>query len=486
MIRELPDVTMVAIACNKHAETISALYKSLKQIKPAKTILFTDMAIRASDIEVVNIPKLSWKEYNHFCIKNLWKYVSTSHVLVTQWDGHVLRGDRWDDNFLTYDYIGAKWLGQDSYNVGNGGFSLRSRALQHALATDPMIRITTPEDNAICKVYRDYLEENYGFLFAPDDVADRFSFELNQPSDYTFGFHGHHHEPYKPVVVIKRDFAMGDIIGTEPVLEYFHKKGSMVVLDCDPSVYYLFVQHGFPIHHISNLPASVKRQTIDLNGAYEAKPRQLHLQSYYEACGITDGEIRNPRLRFTITERNKPFANYCVLHIDERDQQYRNIHGIRWDQVVAHLKEAYGMDTILIGNGKHPQVTGAISMKLASANFLLYLIAGADLFIGIDSGPAHIASATDVPSVIFFGSVDPGVIYPDTITGKRIIHRHGSKVCEKPFCWGHTPGSQTGTPCYIDNAQPPCTQYTRQDQLRVMQAVFELLEEQKIQIPVAV
>ena len=34
----------------------------------------------------------------------------TSHALMIQYDGYVLSGDRFSDNFLSYDYIGAPGL----------------------------------------------------------------------------------------------------------------------------------------------------------------------------------------------------------------------------------------------------------------------------------------------------------------------------------------------------------------------------------------
>ena len=45
-----------------------------------------------------------------------------------QYDGYVLSGDRFLKT-LSYDYIGAPWPHYQSHKVGNGGFSMRSRAL---------------------------------------------------------------------------------------------------------------------------------------------------------------------------------------------------------------------------------------------------------------------------------------------------------------------------------------------------------------------
>ena len=90
-------------------------------------------------------------------IKELWQYFNSEFVLVIQHDGYVLDGNSWSDDFYKYDYIGAPWLYSDGKNVGNGGFSLRSKILQVFLAFDDFISATDPEDQAIGRLYRDYL-----------------------------------------------------------------------------------------------------------------------------------------------------------------------------------------------------------------------------------------------------------------------------------------------------------------------------------------
>ena len=83
---------------------------------------------------------------------------------------------------------GAK-VGNNAHAVGNGGFSLRSRTLLEALQ-DPQIVASHPEDTAICRTHREYLEREHGIAFAPATVADQFSFEHVEPRGPSFGFHG--------------------------------------------------------------------------------------------------------------------------------------------------------------------------------------------------------------------------------------------------------------------------------------------------------
>lgn len=148
----------------------------------------------------VQIPdQFGLADYNHFCLKDLYKHVKTDFVLVIQHDGMAVNRSAWTDDFYNYDYIGPAWPTwfswiNDSERVGNGGFSLRSLKLLEALQ-DPAITTspgqrTNNEDAVICQGFSQYLRTNYGIRYAPVSLADRFGHEWNNPSGNTFGFHG--------------------------------------------------------------------------------------------------------------------------------------------------------------------------------------------------------------------------------------------------------------------------------------------------------
>lgn len=139
----------------------------------------------------ISIPPLASREaYSRFVIKELLDHIETDHVLLIQWDGYVVNSGAWRDEFLAYDYIGARWgFHDDAHNVGNGGFSFRSRRLLEALRSQEIDQFE-PEDEKICRHYRPFLEEKYGIRFAPAEIADYFSFETTYPKGRPLGFHG--------------------------------------------------------------------------------------------------------------------------------------------------------------------------------------------------------------------------------------------------------------------------------------------------------
>lgn len=191
----IPDTTLCCIDCSNHALAIRALRLSLAGCEFPRAVFLTDRHFDLMPIETVMIDPIgSLQEYSEFVVKQLLHYVDTEYVLLIQWDGYVVNPAAWSDEFLLFDYIGARWPHEALHIpaeqvVGNGGFSLRSRTLLKALQ-DPRIAQIHPEDEAICRTYRRYLEQQHGIAFAPAAIADRFSFEHISPAEPTFGFHG--------------------------------------------------------------------------------------------------------------------------------------------------------------------------------------------------------------------------------------------------------------------------------------------------------
>ncbi len=189
---DLPQVTLCAITSVNLAATIRALELSMSHIRFGACKLFTDAIVHdcAPELEVIAIARLGSSEaYSAFILNELRHHVDTTHCLVVQWDGHVLDAQNWRPEFLEYDYIGASWPQFcDGHDVGNGGFSLRSKRLLDAVA-DPAFCWTHPEDLAIGRFNRQWLETK-GIRFADRRLADLFSAERAGDLARSFGYHG--------------------------------------------------------------------------------------------------------------------------------------------------------------------------------------------------------------------------------------------------------------------------------------------------------
>jgi len=196
----LPDVTLVCVETREHALAAMAMKDCLSKADFGDVLLLTDKpekfweAIDQKSVRVHRVPdwpeKIGWSRSWWHDVPPLLR---TRQTLNIQWDSWIWDASMWDDAFLQYDYIGAPWWYKDGKNVGNGGFSLVSARLKRFLRDrrDRFPCDTSVDDDLLCRKYRMTLE-NFGFVWAPESVAHRFSFECSRPSMTSrhFGFHG--------------------------------------------------------------------------------------------------------------------------------------------------------------------------------------------------------------------------------------------------------------------------------------------------------
>lgn len=218
----LPNVTLVCVDDNyEHGR--QAIAKCEQDIEFGKSLVIYDR-------------KLGSKEgYSKFIIQDLHKYIDTDYALIVQHDGYVKNVEAWTDEYLQYDYIGACWWYKDGMNVGNGGFSLRSKKLLQMTAEANWTE-THPEDHVICRTHRKELEAK-GIKFAPDELANKFSFEgYYQTGTWNgqFGFHGGRAfrtpaDPKKQGFIINQFLGLGDILFLVPLIRHWMSLGHDVI-----------------------------------------------------------------------------------------------------------------------------------------------------------------------------------------------------------------------------------------------------------------
>ena len=214
-------ISITCIDTLHYKPTIDALKRTIQTLgdKVTRVYWFSDIDFPDTvgvPVTWVVIPKIKVynDDYSRVTLKLCPEVCKEEHNLIIHGDGFAVNADAWTDEFLEYDYIGARW-GDGS--IGNGGFCLRSRKLYDAFLDMNVDNLTTsyptyldnsycyviddtgakwiPEDNIICKIHRYTLEQSYGIKFAPPDLADRFSIEYNYGSPWlgkSLGFHGKH------------------------------------------------------------------------------------------------------------------------------------------------------------------------------------------------------------------------------------------------------------------------------------------------------
>jgi hypothetical protein len=220
---ELPSVVLACIDCVDPNLAIEALEISRRNLRFARVALLSNRAPATlpAGIDLHLLPqRLDLTGYNLFTLRELWHRIAEGeHVLTIQTDGFVLHPERWEAEFLRYDYVGAPWKRGAPHakhtRVGNSGFCLRSRRLLQATAELFTDRAESGAQKRWKRVFDDLVTCNdlyqsltaRGLTFAPPAVAARFAHEtptdLRSRLDTAFGFHGRGHAP---AILLKERF----------------------------------------------------------------------------------------------------------------------------------------------------------------------------------------------------------------------------------------------------------------------------------------
>ena len=196
----LPNVTLIAID-DRLDGIIKAADISCEDIEFGAVKLLS--CTPSDDPRVIKTDKLGSKEaYSRFLMSDIVDYIDTEYFMTIQADGWICDGKKWDNSWLQYDYIGSPWyFHTDGMQVGNGAASLRTKRLHRIIKDDPKIFPTNDKwirefqcDHNICRIYRPYLEKEYGIKFAPVEVAEKFGIEAFGRKDKRYSgqfcFHG--------------------------------------------------------------------------------------------------------------------------------------------------------------------------------------------------------------------------------------------------------------------------------------------------------
>jgi len=118
---------------------------------------------------------------------------------------------------------------------------------------------------------------------------------------------------------------------------------------------------------------------------------------------------------------------------------------------------------IQIGKNDHTKV--GIEFNCINELMMMWVIAGAELVIGVDSGPSNGGVALGIKSIIFFGSVNPEYIHADLSNIRPMV-----TACpvNKQFCWHSVSGTE-GVKCEVSETEPPCCKYSTMDLITKIQ-----------------
>jgi ADP-heptose:LPS heptosyltransferase len=163
-------------------------------------------------------------------------------------------------------------------------------------------------------------------------------------------------------------------------------------------------------HHRGSFVYNVKIPTAQkILGVERITHTAEALASAMFHLGVPISEVPRARL---FAEPCRAARPYAVIH-PTAAMAYKIWPSERFLAVAEHLEQERGLEAVVVGAGpeelapfrRYRTVAGAPLSELKS------LMAGASLFVGSDSGPAHIACAFGVPVVVIFGRPEHEVVW---------------------------------------------------------------------------
>jgi len=166
-----------------------------------------------------------------------------------------------------------------------------------------------------------------------------------------------------------------------------------------------FAHHAYSFLYSAKIPRAQEILGPDILGNERRVHTAEHIASAMFWMGVPRTEI--PRARLT-AGKPAPAGAYAVIHpfASTPDKTWP---AERFLAVAGHLREKAGLEPVFLAGpaddpGAFVRFRVVRNAPLAQVKSIM---AGAQLFIGNDSGPAHVAAAFGVPVVVLFGPSDP-------------------------------------------------------------------------------
>ncbi len=260
---------------------------------------------------------------------------------------------------------------------------------------------------------------------------------------------------------------MGDVLWVEPVIRVFSSRYKKVI------VYTKFagIFKGYPLPNVyftENIPWHVKLWLrieailgiswlgLNLDNSYEKQPKMHLLEAYFNKAGIPFKK-QYPVLDWAASVTKMPeVKKYVVLHLSAKSarQNFRTVHGVDWNEISRFLLKR-GYEIVEIGDPP-----GILPSFYRGSSFqeLVDLIKNASFFMGIDSGPSHIAASIGTPALLFFGAINPAFRHFPSLF-KGVIMQNN---CEFAGCFHENPNAYLHHSCRLvgDNGFPKCCTFS--------------------------
>ena len=253
-------------------------------------------------------------------------------------------------------------------------------------------------------------------------------------------------------ILVKRRAALGDVVYTTGVVRELYKKyngNARITVQTDfPEVY----ANNPYVHHVvsgdTGLTTSAFDLYINLDDAYEYNPDNHYLDSYFYKAFGENSLDHSSELFPSDQDKQEVDADlkvigdkFIAVHMRQWHWELKNIAADVWFKVFEEIySERTDYKVVFVGGSADGHVAEHPLMFNCTGRYtpaqLKYLLDHAACFVGIDSGPYAVATASKCPVVALLSHMVPANIIP--------INNDTQVVQAAVSCVG----------CYVKQARP--------------------------------
>jgi ADP-heptose:LPS heptosyltransferase len=211
-------------------------------------------------------------------------------------------------------------------------------------------------------------------------------------------------------IVLKRSAALGDCILATATIRALKQRYPLANITIETAFFPQAFERNPDIARVvsgSVNPNEVDR-FFDLDLAYERSPQKHIIDAYAEICGVES--LRKLYLYPAVEDEEKVAAGFsgqriAVFHVEPSSIWHgRNLPLDRYKFAVDYLrKKGYAVLEV----GEQRLLESDIVIPRTTFSELCAYMEYADIFIGQDSAPFHVAQAFQRPAVVAFGMINP-------------------------------------------------------------------------------
>ena len=231
-------------------------------------------------------------------------------------------------------------------------------------------------------------------------------------------------------ILVDRRAALGDLVMITPVIRELrrrHPGAWLQVVTEEPGILKNNPNVDLVVEPKDMKAADPWDLYINLNDAYETQVTSHYVDSYLERAFGQDYQNIDHSVEMFPTDEEKSavdeavaeFGNdYIVVHMRRWAWENKNIDLETWSMFFTRFHDEHPNTKIVVVGAKHDYTLPPDPEKYInlvgqlSVGEIQYLISRSRAFVGVDSGPFHIASTTDTPIVALISHLLPEQILP--------------------------------------------------------------------------